>query len=104
MISQLQLIWQLMRGRRQRYGFALGCLLAATVLNYAIPLIGTVIIDHAIASHSVEASPALTRAMITLLGGPDALRESLWIAPVAMLLLSLGAAGFSYLKGWQVSL
>jgi ATP-binding cassette subfamily B protein len=105
MFSQFQLIWQLMRGRRLRYGFALGCLVVATLLNYGVPLIGSVAIDYAVANRPVDGStPALAAATLALLGGPENFRTHLWLAPVAMLLLSVLAGLFSFLKGWQVSL
>jgi ATP-binding cassette subfamily B protein len=105
MFSQFQLIWQLMRGRRLRYGLALGCLVVATLLNYGIPLIGSVAIDHAVAGRPVDAStPTLVTIVLAALGGPDNLRQNLWLAPIAMLLLSAVAGVFSFLKGWQVSM
>ena len=36
--SQCKVIWSIMRGHRLRYGFALACLIAATVVNFGIPL------------------------------------------------------------------
>ena len=39
-----------------------------------------------------------------MLGGPEHLRAHLWLAPVAMILLSALGGVFSYLKGWQASL
>jgi ATP-binding cassette subfamily B protein len=105
MISPFKVIWQLMRGQRLRYGFALGCLVFATLLNYGIPLVGTATIDHAIAGRTVdENTPVLVRALVSALGGPELLRDHLWLAPVAMVALSLVAGVFSYLKGWQASL
>jgi ATP-binding cassette subfamily B protein len=105
MISPFKVIWQLMRGHRLRYGFALGCLVFATLLNYGIPLVGTATIDHAIAGRTVDGNtPVLVRALVSALGGPELLRDHLWLAPVAMVALSLVAGVFSYLKGWQASL
>src|SRR5215217_5082613 len=98
MLSQFQIMCQLMRGQRVRYGFALGCLMIATLLNYCIPLIGTVTIDYALAARKVDsATPGLITWSLKLFGGADHLRAALWLAPVAMLALSLGSALFSFL-------
>ncbi len=105
MLSQFHILWQLMRGHRLRYAGALFCLLAAAALNYGVPLIGTVTIDYAVAGRSGdESTPALIRFFLGLFGGAAPLREDLWLAPVAMLVLSAMGGGFSYLKGWLVSL
>ncbi len=105
MLSHLTTIWSLMKGNRLRYGFALGCLMMATLLNYGVPLIGSVTIDFSIAGKQVAADtsrPVL--GFLHLLGGAEHLRANLWLAPVAMVLLSIIGGVFSYLKGWQASL
>ena len=105
MPSTLQIIWRLLRGQRLRYGFALGCLLAAILLTYFVPLIGGVTLDYAISDKTVAADTSpLVSTLLRLFGGPDHLRAHLWLAPVAMVALSAVAGLFSYLKGWQISL
>ncbi|MCC6415669.1 MAG: ABC transporter ATP-binding protein [Opitutaceae bacterium] len=105
MFSHLHGIWSLMRGHRLRYGAALACLLCATVLNYGVPLIGSVAIDFAIGDKIPgNDTSAPMRWLLDLLGGPDHLRGHLWLAPVAMVALSVIGGVFSYLKGWQASL
>ncbi|MBT5903198.1 MAG: ABC transporter ATP-binding protein [Opitutaceae bacterium] len=94
-----------MQGHRLRYGFALGCLVVATLLNYGVPLIGSVTIDFAISNKPVAAeTPGPIRWLLELLGGSDHLSGNLWLAPVVMVLLSAIGGVFSYLKGWQASL
>lgn len=94
-----------MRGQRLRYGVALGCLLLATLLNYVVPLVGSVTIDFAVAGKPVDATTSpLLAWLIGVLGGPTYLRENLWLAPVAMVALTAVSGLFSYLKGWQASL
>lgn len=91
-----------MRGHRLRYGFAMLCLGFASLLAYGVPLVGSAAIDYAI-SHK-EITPDISRPLLTILnlmGGPDHLRAHLWIAPIAMLLLSGFSGAFNYLKGWQ---
>ncbi|MBI4622320.1 MAG: ABC transporter ATP-binding protein [Verrucomicrobia bacterium] len=105
MFSQLQAIWRLMRGQRLRYGVALACLVGATLLNYAVPLVGSATIDYAVAGKSVDAStPALIALLLRAFGGAENLRGALWLAPVAMLLFSALSGLCSYVKGWQASL
>ena len=105
MSSQFHVIWSLMRGHRLRYGCALGCLMLVTLLNYGVPLVGSATIDYAVGGKTVgPGTPVLIAGLLRLLGGADYLRAHLWLAPLAMVLLS-GAGGlFGYLKGWQASL
>jgi ATP-binding cassette subfamily B protein len=105
MLSQIHIIWSLMRGHRLRYGLALGCLILVTLLNYGVPLIGSATIDYAVAGKTLGAdTPFLIALLLRILGGADHLRTHLWLAPLAMVLLSATAGLFSYLKGWQTSL
>lgn len=105
MSSHFLLIWRLLRGHRLRYGLALAGLLAAILLAYVVPLVGGVALDHAISGKPAgDAASPLVALLLRLLGGPDHLRDHLWIAPVVMVALSAVAGVFSYLKGWQVSL
>lgn len=94
-----------MRGHRLRYGGALACLFIATLLNYAVPLVGTVVIDQVVVPAGPhEKMPAMVGALLALLGGAAGLRAHLWLAPVAMVAISAVSGVFSYLKGWQASL
>lgn len=103
--AHLKTIWSLMQGQRRRYGVALGCLVVATLLNYGVPLIGSVTIDFAVSNKPVTAdTPRPILWLLNLLGGSDHLRANLWLAPVVMVLLSAIGGVFSYLKGWQASL
>lgn len=105
MFAQFQVIWSIMRGYRLRYGFALGCLVFATVINFGVPLIGSATIDYAVAAKAPAAdTPALIALILRALGGAEHLREHLWLAPVAMVLLAALSGLFSYLKGWQAAL
>jgi ATP-binding cassette subfamily B protein len=105
MFSQLHTIWSLMRGHRLRYGLALGCLVLVIVFNYGVPLVGSATIDYAVAGKSPGPdTPALIAFILRLLGGAGHLRAHLWLAPLAMVLLSAAGGLFGYLKGWQTSL
>ena len=104
MFSPVLVLWRLTAGHRLRYAAAFLCLVAATGLNYGIPLVGTAVIDHALAKKSLADAPFLIRHLVALVGGPAHLLAHLWIAPAAMVGLSVIAGMFSYLKGWLTSL
>jgi len=105
MFSQLHVIWSLLRGHRLRYAGALGCLVLVTMFNYGVPLVGSATIDYAVAGKTVGPdTPVLIAGLLHLLGGAGQLRAHLWLAPLAMVLLSAAGGLFSYLKGWQASL
>lgn len=104
MTSPFRTLWHLMQGRRLRYAGALLLLAAAATANYLVPLVGAAAIDHAIGTRAASESSPLVRHMLALLGGPDFLRANLWIAPVAMVLLTALGGVFTYLKGRQASL
>lgn len=94
-----------MRGHRLRYGFALGCLVLVVALNYGVPLIGSVTIDYAVAGKSPGPdTPALIAFILHIFGGADSLRAHLWLAPVAMVILSAAGGLIGYLKGWQAAI
>ena len=105
MIKHLKTIGTLMQGYRLRYGFALLCLVGATLLNYGVPLIGSITIDFAVLGKTVGAdTPLPMRALLSAVGGADYLSDNLWLAPALMVGLSVIGGGFSYVKGWQASL
>ncbi len=104
MLTQLQTIWSLMRGHRLRYGFAMLSLGVASLLAYGVPLVGSATIDYAISQKDITAEtsgPILFT--LDLMGGVAFLRDNLWVAPVAMLLLSGISGLFNYLKGWHAA-
>jgi len=105
MLSQLRVIWSIMRGHRLRYGLALACLVVATVINFSVPLVGSATIDYAVARRVVGPdTPPLIGVYLGALGGADFLRANLWVAPLAMVVLTALSGLFSYVKGWQAAL
>jgi ATP-binding cassette, subfamily B, bacterial len=99
MSPRITVAWSLLRGYRLRYGFALACLLATTVLNYVTPLIGSVTIDFGVAGKTPGAgTPALVRLLLAALGGAPFLKGHLWVAPVALVALTTVAGVFTYLR------
>ncbi|MES2924394.1 MAG: ABC transporter ATP-binding protein [Verrucomicrobiota bacterium] len=95
--SPVGLLWQLMRGFRGKYAWAIAALFVFTAINYVTPLVASATIDFAL---SREAQPGvLTTKIIALMGGADFVRARLWFPALLMLLLTIVAGGFSYLKG-----
>ncbi|MGJ8634134.1 MAG: ABC transporter ATP-binding protein [Luteolibacter sp.] len=95
--SPAALLWQLMLGFRGKYAWAIAALFAFTAINYVTPLVASATIDFALSQEPREGR--LTSGIIGLMGGADFVRERLWFPALLMLLLTLVAGGFSYLKG-----
>lgn len=91
------LLWQQMRGFRGKYAWAIAALFVFTAINYITPLIASATIDFAL-SQKPNDSPLTTR-IIALMGGANFVKERLWFPALLMLLLTMIAGGFSYLKG-----
>jgi ATP-binding cassette, subfamily B, bacterial len=91
------LLWKQMRGFRGKYAWAIAALFVFTAINYLTPLIASATIDFAL-SHKPDES-RLTAWIIGLMGGADFVKERLWFPALLMVLLTIVAGGFSYLKG-----
>ena len=95
--SPLALLWQIMRGFRGKYALAIAALFVFTSINYLTPLVASAAIDFAISREPGES--ILTTRIIRLMGGAEFVRERLWFPALLMVLLTLLAGVFSYLKG-----
>ncbi len=91
------LLWQQMRGFRGKYAWAIAALFVFTAINYLTPLIASATIDFALSQKPDESR--LTSWIIHLMGGSDFVKERLWFPALLMVLLTLLAGGFGYLKG-----
>ena len=98
MNAKHRLIWQLTRGQRLRYGGALMALVLGSCFMYLVPLVPQVVLDGVLASEPERAAPLVRRA-VDLAGGREFLRGHLWIAAVAVVVLTAVAGGFAYLRG-----
>lgn len=95
--SPVALLWRLMQGHRALYGGAILALLAQTVVGYLIPLVVSGTIDYAISSKPERGGvPAF---LLGLIGGSAQVRSHLWIPALAIVLLTVLAGSFQYLKG-----
>lgn len=95
--SPVALLWQLTLGFRGKYAWAIAALFVFTVINYVTPLVAAATIDFALSREPQEAR--LTSGIIGLMGGAEFVQEKLWFPALLMVLLTLVAGGFSYLKG-----
>ncbi|MGJ8654959.1 MAG: ABC transporter ATP-binding protein [Akkermansiaceae bacterium] len=91
------LLWLLTRGFRGKYGWAIAALFAFTVINYLTPLIASATIDFALSEKADDG--LLTATIIDWMGGAEFVRSHLWFPAMLMVLLTILAGGFSYLKG-----
>ncbi len=86
-----------MDGFRGKYVLAITALFLFTAINYATPLVASATIDFALSREPNDS--VLTSTLIRWMGGADHVRERLWFPALLMVLLTVTAGGFSYLKG-----
>ncbi|GAA5129046.1 ABC transporter ATP-binding protein [Luteolibacter yonseiensis] len=91
------LLWKQMRGFRGKYAWAIAALFLFTAINYVAPLVASATIDFALSGKPDDSRPITW--IIGLMGGADFVRERLWFPALLMVLLTVIAGGFSYLKG-----
>ena len=100
------LLWKVAPARRHRWLFAgaIAALVFANGLAYLAPLVGSATLDLALAAKPDAETPALSRTIITALGGSDHLRAHLWLGAIVMAAVTAVAGVFSFLKGWLAAL
>jgi ATP-binding cassette subfamily B protein len=95
--TPLRLLWELMRGFRGKYAWAITALFVFTAINYVTPLVASATIDFALSGEPDEGR--LTSGVIALMGGAEFVRERLWFPALLMVSLTLVAGVFAYFKG-----
>ena len=95
--APLALLWKLMHGFRGKYAWAIVALFIFTVINYVTPLVASATIDFAISGKPGES--ILTNRILGLMGGSDFVKKHLWFPALLMVLLTMLAGVFNYLKG-----
>ena len=90
------LLWDLMRGFRGKYAWAIACLFFFTFINYLTPLVASAAIDYALAEKPNK--DVLTSLLIRLMGGGDFVKENLWFPALLMVSLTVASGFFSYGK------
>lgn len=101
-LSALRLSWQLMTGYRGLYAYGVLCLFCATILTLSVPLIGAATLDLLIES---EAERGVISTFIgNFLGDSDSIRGQLWWPAILMVVLTILAGCFDFLKGRNAAL
>jgi len=98
MFERVKTLWQLMLGQRLRYGAAIAAILIGTSVMYLRPLICRGAIDHIVDDKVLEA-PQFVHDMVSWLGGRSVLAENLWIAGMAVVLVTAVSGVFGFLRG-----
>jgi ATP-binding cassette subfamily B protein len=94
--AALAIAWRLMAGFRIRFGMAIAAMLAATALRFMVPLVASGTIDYALGG---ENGTSRVVDVFRRLVEADWLRGHLWLAGLLMVLLTLLAGAFNFLKG-----
>lgn len=92
-----QLIWKLLKEERVRYSLATLSLLAATLIEFLVPLVGSATIDYVLDPDYEKSNPLLERLMTTL-GGADNVAANLWIPALAMFLFAVCSGIFNHFQ------
>jgi ATP-binding cassette subfamily B protein len=97
MAGRIGTLWQFMRGQRLRYAGALGAILLSTLFGYVVPLVGKGVIDHVVLHKPGD--PGAVWRIVDSLGGPETLARHLYVAALAVVVLTAASGWFDYLKG-----
>jgi ATP-binding cassette subfamily B protein len=103
MTGKFNAIWRLTAGARAMYAGAIGAMVVASCFLYLAPLVPHVVIDEVIVRANDAAgaaeTPSLSRAAARLLGGAEWVAVNLWWPGVVVVLFTLLAGVFTYLRG-----
>ena len=94
--SPQALLWDLMRGFRAKYGWAIASLFIFTYINYLTPLVASATIDFALAEKTND--DILTSLIVGAMGGADFVKAHLWFPALLMVSLTILSGFFSYGK------
>lgn len=97
MSSNLTAIWDLMRGRRARYGSAIAAMVVASGLLYLSPLVPQIALDGVL-SDEADQAPQLVQDTVVRLGGREYLADNLWVLGLIMVGVTALAGAFTYLR------
>ena len=103
MFDRLYTIWALLKGQRLRYVGALGALIVAAMLLYAVPVVPQIVFDGVLADEQREGS-WIERLGLSLMGGREYVAERLWIPALFVVGLTILAALATYLRGRWVAI
>ncbi len=97
-MSAIKFVLQYMRGLKHQYMLAILCVAFAASFSFMTPLVIRFTIDTVIGGKEIDLPLGLSDKLIKLDLVP-VLADNLWIAGLAIILISLCAHGFTYLRG-----
>lgn len=92
------MVWKLMYGLRTMYLMALASIALATFFQFMIPLVIRVTIDSILGGKPIELPLGLGERIESIVSVPLLVRN-LWLASIALVILTLLANLFTYLRG-----
>jgi ATP-binding cassette subfamily B protein len=92
-----------MRGNRSLYALAVLCIGVATLFSYAGPLVLRYAIDTVIGGEEASLPRSLAN-LVNRIGGPSALRDTLWVAGIVVVFFTLANGVFAFLSGYLSAL
>ncbi|WP_428240459.1 ABC transporter ATP-binding protein [Gynuella sp.] len=97
MTSQNFLLFNIIKRKKWHYFAAALCLAIASLFLFLVPTIGKLVIDRVISADRVVRDD-LSQWLIQIAGGADYLSENLWIAGLAIVLVTLISGLFMFFK------
>lgn len=97
--QQYQILIDLVRQKKWQYLGAVFCIGIASYFMYLVPTIGKQVIDRVITKPRVFNGDRID-SFISWAGGPDALANQLWLAGLAIVLVTALSGIFMYLKDY----
>ena len=98
MSGKFKTLWHIMEGQRLRYAAAIGAILVSAVFMFARPLIGGFTLDYVLDDKPLEAPGVIVR-LVESLGARSVMAQNLWIAGVALVLVTVVSGVFGYFRG-----
>ena len=96
--ARAHILWSVTRGQRGRYVLGFIALISAIVLQYVSPMIIGSTLDNITRDDANTLQPAVMKHMIDALGGPAYLRGHLWVAAIAILVVSVCSGVFTFIS------
>lgn len=95
-MKKIKLLWELMKGNRLIYILSLLSIGIATLISLVIPLVIKTTIDSIIGQIELT---GISYKIVNFFGGREFLKERLWIAGLAIVMLTILNGLFLYFKG-----
>ena len=106
-MKNLKRLWELMRGERHLYIYAIMAVAVAALVNFIWPLVLRVTVDNIIGSETLNGKTwidPLIRSIFMFLGGREQLMRNLWICGLVLVVLAMVRGLAQFLKGkWSAS-